>query len=243
MSDAGEKFVVACPNCGKRYQVPRTSEGKQGRCSCGTEFPLQAAAPSAAIGEMASRPPVGPPGAAAAAPAAHCVQHPGVPAVFACARCRALICQVCDTPQPDGNHLCPTCAATIAAPLSPWQPAGPAVAPAAHGGAENPYASPVAGTQPLSAGPYQFPQQATRTCGMAVAALIVSIVGLCICAIILCPLAIILGLNAKKAMDADPTLRGRGMATAAIIIGAVGLVLFVIAFILQIAQMSQMLKS
>jgi hypothetical protein len=85
-----------------------------------------------------------------------------------------------------------------------------------------------------------FPQQATRTCTEARDALIISIVGLFCCGIILEPWALIKANNAKKMIDADPSLSGRGMATAATIIAIIGLALFVVGVIARIAQMSQM---
>jgi hypothetical protein len=74
----------------------------------------------------------GPLGGGMAGP--RCRWHPNNIPVAACCRCRALICQACDVPQPDGSHTCPSCAqaaATMPAPAAdPYAVSNP-YAPAA----------------------------------------------------------------------------------------------------------------
>jgi hypothetical protein len=59
-------------------------------------------------------------------------------------------------------------------------------------------------------------------------AMICSIVGLVCFGIILGPIGLIKGLNAKKKMAATGNFEGQGMATAAIIIGIIDIVFFII---------------
>lgn len=149
MSDAEEKLVIACPDCGKRYHVARKSAGKRARCSCGAEFTIPAAKPAPrAVAEAAVRSPAASVAERQTTAPTHCVQHPDVPAAYACACCHALICRTCDFPQPDGSHLCSTCVSGKAE-LPTWQAAGPAPWASAGGVAENPYASPFTAVQPL----------------------------------------------------------------------------------------------
>ena len=58
----------------------------------------------------------------------------------------------------------------------------------------------------------------------ATEALILAIVGLFCCGVILGPIAIYKGLNAKKMIQANPQLSGNGKATAAIVIGVICLI-------------------
>ena len=119
MSDAVEKVIIACPKCGKRYRVARTSAGERASCSCGVKFEIPEVEAAGAAERVADAP-----ARVSAAivdddpptPATHCSQHPDVPAARACARCHALICQTCDFPQSDGSHLCPACASEAAGP-------------------------------------------------------------------------------------------------------------------------------
>lgn len=81
-------------------------------------------------------------------------------------------------------------------------------------------------------GPYGQPwPPARRQDGRAVAALVLGIVSIAVCSIVgYIPgiIAMVLGRKAQKAIDADPSLDGRGMATAGIATGAVGTALGVI---------------
>jgi len=69
-------------------------------------------------------------------------------------------------------------------------------------------------------------------------AMICSIVGILCCGIILGPVGLIKGLNAKKAMQASGNFEGQGMATAAIVIGAIDIGLFIIGIIINVAANS-----
>jgi hypothetical protein len=112
MSDTSEKLVVACPNCNKQYRVGAALVGKQASCKCGTVFRIESP-PEEEPDEYAltsDRAPV------AKASATDCVQHPGTPAVFACADCRKLLCRNCSYTQLDGRHLCSDCAIRSASP-------------------------------------------------------------------------------------------------------------------------------
>jgi uncharacterized protein DUF4339/uncharacterized protein DUF4190 len=64
-------------------------------------------------------------------------------------------------------------------------------------------------------------------------AMILAIVGIFCCGIILGPIAIVKGNNAKKSMQASGNFEGQGMATAAVIIGTIDLVLFLVGLILR----------
>lgn len=70
----------------------------------------------------------------------------------------------------------------------------------------------------------------------AVSSLVCGIIGLVFCQIILGPVAIIQANSAKRAMAADPTLGGEGMATAGMVMGIVDLVVFVIAVLIQLGK-------
>ncbi len=72
---------------------------------------------------------------------------------------------------------------------------------------------------------YQGP---TKTCGYAIASLVLSLVGLVVCGIILEILALVYASKAKTAIRQNPQLTGSGMATAGMVIGIIGLVLGVI---------------
>jgi hypothetical protein len=62
----------------------------------------------------------------------------------------------------------------------------------------------------------------------AVQALVYGLIGLVFCQIILGPVAISKANAAKRAMAADPTLGGEGLATAGMVLGIIDLVLFAI---------------
>jgi hypothetical protein len=83
-------------------------------------------------------------------------------------------------------------------------------------------------------------QVATKTCKEAKDALIMAIVGLFCFGIILEPLALVKASKARKAMQADPTLSGGGMATAATVIAVIGLVLWVIGIIIRVSAVRNM---
>jgi hypothetical protein len=69
----------------------------------------------------------------------------------------------------------------------------------------------------------------TVPCKEAGIALACAIVGLFVFGIILGPLAVQYGQKARSKIDADPTLRGSGKATAAVILGVIDIVGAIIA--------------
>jgi hypothetical protein len=74
-----------------------------------------------------------------------------------------------------------------------------------------------------------------RTEGMAVGSLVCAIVGLLCLGIVLEPVAIVLGIVARRRIQAsNDTLKGEGLAIAGIVIGVAGLVLAVIGIIILI---------
>ncbi|HEV2819803.1 MAG TPA: NUDIX domain-containing protein [Solirubrobacteraceae bacterium] len=80
------------------------------------------------------------------------------------------------------------------------------------------YAPPAAGSQ-------------QKTSGKAIASLVCGVVGLLIAGIILGIIAVILGVVAKREIDADPQLSGDGLAIAGIAVGAIAFVLAVVILI------------
>ncbi|HET7503521.1 MAG TPA: DUF4190 domain-containing protein [Kofleriaceae bacterium] len=70
----------------------------------------------------------------------------------------------------------------------------------------------------------------------AVSSLVCGIIGLVFCQIILGPVAIIQANSAKRAMAADPTLGGEGLATAGMVMGIIDLVFFVIVVLVQLGK-------
>ena len=67
-----------------------------------------------------------------------------------------------------------------------------------------------------------------RKSGKAIASLVTGILGLLVAGIILGLVAIVLGVMARRDIEREPGLGGRGMATTGIVLGAIGLVLAVI---------------
>jgi len=71
------------------------------------------------------------------------------------------------------------------------------------------------------------------TAGKATGALVCGIIGLFLCGIILGPVAIYLGTQAKKEIrTSDGRLKGEGMATAGIVMGVIAVIGFVISIII-----------
>lgn len=75
-----------------------------------------------------------------------------------------------------------------------------------------------------SSQPAQAPAAHHRNSGKAVAALVLGIVGLLIFPIVCSTLAIIFGVMGRNEIDRDPSLSGRGMATAGLVMGIIGIV-------------------
>ena len=110
---------------------------------------------------------------------------------------------------PDGMLKCPQCASVL--------PIGTQMCPLCR-----------AITSPD--GIYHGPKTTAKT---ATNALIAAIVGAFICGVILGPLAISKGSQAKREIDADPSLQGHGIATAAIVIGVIDLIGWAIALMVR----------
>ena len=74
-----------------------------------------------------------------------------------------------------------------------------------------------------------------RTSGKAIAALVLGIVSIFIFGFIAGLIAIILAVLARKEIDADPSLGGRGLATAGLVLGIIGIVLWALVLVVWIA--------
>lgn len=70
-----------------------------------------------------------------------------------------------------------------------------------------------------------------KTSGKAIASLVCGIIGLLVAGIILGIVAVVLGVVAKREIDADPQLKGDGLAIAGIVVGAIAFVLAVVILI------------
>lgn len=76
---------------------------------------------------------------------------------------------------------------------------------------------------------------AQRTSGKAIAALVLGIVSIFAFGFIAGVIAIILGVLARKEIDADPSLGGRGLATAGLVLGIIGIVLWALVLVVWVA--------
>jgi Domain of unknown function (DUF4190) len=85
--------------------------------------------------------------------------------------------------------------------------------------------TPVSGALP---GPLAAAPRPAETSGKAIAALVLGIAGVLVVPVICSILAIVLGRQAKREIDADPRLGGEGMATAGTVLGIIGLCLFAV---------------
>jgi hypothetical protein len=74
------------------------------------------------------------------------------------------------------------------------------------------------------AGSAPAPVQPTRTSGKATASLVLGIIGILILPIVFSVLAIVFASIARREIEADPSLGGKGLATAGLVTGIVGLV-------------------
>jgi len=114
--------------------------------------------------------------------------------------------------------FCTTCAATLPPGAAHCPACGTAVAGAAG----------LAGQPPMAV--------AQRSNGKAVAALVCGLGGLVVAPVILSVVAIVLGIMARKECDADPTLGGRGMATAGLVIGIATVVIGLLAIVVLLSS-------
>ncbi|MFO1532459.1 MAG: DUF4190 domain-containing protein [Thermoplasmatota archaeon] len=77
-----------------------------------------------------------------------------------------------------------------------------------------------------------YPPGHQKTSGMAIAALVLGIVGLCpYIGIIVGLIALILGIVARKNIRQNPSMKGDGLALTGIILGAVGLAISVLVYV------------
>jgi hypothetical protein len=84
-------------------------------------------------------------------------------------------------------------------------------------------------TEPVATAP-----TTTRTSGRAIASLVLGIVSLFLFGVIAGVLAIVFGVQARKETQRDPTVGGRGLATAGMILGIIGVVLWAIIILILI---------
>lgn len=87
-------------------------------------------------------------------------------------------------------------------------------------------------------GPLAAPLRPPETSGKAIAALVLGIVGVLFVPLVCSILAIVLGRQAKREIQAEPRLGGEGMATAGTVLGVVGLCLFAIGVLLLLLLVS-----
>lgn len=117
-------------------------------------------------------------------------------------------CSKCGTQINEGSAFCQNCGA-------PAPGAAAAPAPAA--------------TAPPPAQPVIAPPAGAKNSGLAVGSLVAGIVSFIFNPILLVSLvAIILGAMAKSRLKKDPTLKGKGMSTAGIVLGVISLVVCII---------------
>jgi len=114
-----------------------------------------------------------------------------------------MFCPKCGEKNPDDSKFCTKCGAALVQTKAPAAAAAPAPAPVATG---------------------------ERTSGMAIAALIMGIIGFLFFGL-LSILAIIFGAIGLSQTGKDPTLKGRGMATAGLVLGIIAIAGWVLALI------------
>ena len=81
------------------------------------------------------------------------------------------------------------------------------------------------------AGPTQTATAHRQTEGLAVASLVLALVGIFVCPVVCSIAALVVGYKARRKLQADPNLEGEGLAKAGVIIGWVGVALGVIAVV------------
>jgi uncharacterized membrane protein YvbJ len=109
-----------------------------------------------------------------------------------------MFCSKCGEENPEGSKFCTKCGAALVQPKAPAAAAAPAPTPRAAATGE-------------------------RTSGMAVAALVMGILGFLFFGL-LSILAIIFGGIGISQTNKDPSLKGRGMAVAGLVLGIIGIV-------------------
>jgi hypothetical protein len=78
------------------------------------------------------------------------------------------------------------------------------------------------------------PAATSRRSSKAIASLVLSLLSWLICPIVLSIAAIVLGSQAKREIDGDPSITGRGMAQAGFVIGIAGLVIYPLVIVLAV---------
>lgn len=88
-----------------------------------------------------------------------------------------------------------------------------------------------------------LPPTAVRTSSKAVSALVLGILGVFVVPLVCSILAIVLGRQAKREIEADPHLGGDAMATAGTVLGIVGICLFAVGILLFLLLFSVSVQS
>ena len=126
-----------------------------------------------------------------------------------------MVCQNCGQQIADGSTVCPHCQAV--------QQPGPAPA------------QPAASFQPFYAPPPPVPAAVQRTSGLAIASMVVGIVSILVSCIlwplgaVLAAVALVLGIVGLNETSKDPSVGGKGMAIAGIVLGGIGVLLVILA--------------
>ena len=133
--------------------------------------------------------------------------------------------------------------------MANWQPAGdvPGVfggSAAAPGGWQGPPmgGAPVGGYPGQQLGYGGYANVGPSLAKEAKEAMIYSIVGIFCCGIILGPIGLFKGLNVQKQMEATGNYEGKGMATAAVVIGIIVTILHVLGLIFNVMVRTQHLR-
>lgn len=138
-------------------------------------------------------------------------------------------------PPPDDNPAWPGRSSEPAPPLPP-PPGQPPYGQPPYGQA--PYVGPPYGQQQGWGAPSQGWGQGpvwapAKNDGMAIGALVCAIAGLLLCGIVVEPVAIVLGvISRRRIRESNGTLKGDGLAIAAIVLGIVGTVLAIVGLII-----------
>ena len=91
---------------------------------------------------------------------------------------------------------------------------------------------------PIARAPAAYVGGVKRTEGTAIASLVLGIAGFVVCPLILHILAIVFGNQAKRKIQANPSLEGESMAKAGVILGWIGLGITAIVGIIIIAALA-----
>ena len=262
MSD--DKILVECPECGQQYRVPASAAGKTAKCqNCEALMPIPGGvseAPAPAEPPAQQTPP--PPAVSAGGLPPEMAANRAV-AGRTCPICNNTIdfgqmvrnCELCsqthhmDCWQSHGGCGTPSCA-NAPLPKMPLEGETTDARPAAAGGPQRPTKPcPFCGEDiPVKAVKCRhcnefLPGQGTRrrgpvgTCSNARTSLILGIVSFFCCGIITGPIAIVLGVKARREIaDSQGRLTGDGMAIAGIVLGIIATVFNVLYFVMALAR-------